>query len=204
MRRDRTKSGVASPRQARIASSDAAGVEAEAASAGRGAALLPADLIRDDEIILLIIRPSVLYIPLSCITSLVFIAFLACLLAYLARWQDWIPWRDTQAFGLGVAAGFGRLGWQAIDWYSHVYVLTDQRVIRRMGVLRVAVFQTRLRQIQHTSVFRRVRERVFGLGTIGFATSGSDVFEAFWLMVRRPFAVHRTVVDAIERYGRGR
>jgi hypothetical protein len=69
-----------------------------------------------------------------------------------------------------------------------------------MGVLRVAVFQTQLKNIQHTSVFTRVRERLFGLGTIGFATSGSDVFEAFWLMIRQPFAVHRTVVEAIERY----
>ena len=73
-----------------------------------------------------------------------------------------------------------------------------------MGVLRVAVFQTDLRNIQHTSVFRRVRERVCGLGTIGFATAGSDVFEAFWEMVRRPFAVHKTVIEAIERYGRPR
>ena len=74
----------------------------------------------------------------------------------------------------------------------------------RVGVLRVSVFQTDLRKIQHTSVFTRVRERVFGLGTIGFATAGSDVFEAFWVMVAQPFAVHKIVVETIQKYGRTR
>ncbi len=73
---------------------------------------------------------------------------------------------------------------------------------RRMGVLRVSVFEAPLRNIQHTSVFRLLRERLFGLGSIGFATAGSDVFDAFWVTVRQPFGVHRTVVEAIRRYGR--
>jgi hypothetical protein len=178
--------------------SDVPGVEA--LSPARAAALLPKGLIQDDEIILLLIRPSLLFIGLSCITSLVVIACIAFFLAYLARWQPSVGWSDTQAFGLGVGLAALRLSWQALEWYCQVYVLTDRRVIRRMGVLRVAIFETQLKNIQHTSVFTRVRERLFGLGTIGFATSGSDVFEAFWLMIRQPFAVHRTVVEAMRRY----
>ena len=42
----------------------------------------------------------------------------------------------------------------------------------------------------------------FASGTIGFATSGSDVFDALWVMIRQPFAVHKTVVEAIQRYGK--
>jgi hypothetical protein len=178
--------------------SDAPGVEV--LPAPRAAALLPADLLRDDEIIILLIRPSLLFIPLSCLTSLVVIACIALFLAYLARWRPSVGWSDTYAFALGIGLATLRLSWQALEWYCQVYVLTDRRVIRRMGVLRVAVFQTQLKNIQHTSVFTRVRERLFGLGTIGFATSGSDVFEAFWLMIRQPFAVHRTIIEAMERY----
>jgi hypothetical protein len=176
----------------------------EALGPERAEALLPAGLLHDDEIILLLLRPSLLYVPLSCATSLVFIAFVSVSLAYLgphvARLQLWIGWTDVQAFGLGLAVAILRLGWQSLEWYSRVYLLTDRRIIRRMGVLRVAVFQTELRNIQHTSVFSRVRERVFGLGSIGFATAGSDVFEAFWVMIRRPFAVQKIVVEAIQRY----
>ena len=103
---------------------------------------------------------------------------------------------------LGVGLAVIRLSWQTLDWYNRIFVLTDQRVLRRMGVLRVSVFQAKLKDIQHTGVFMRLRERACGLGTIGFATSGSDVFDALWIMVRQPFAVHKTVVEAIKRYGK--
>ena len=97
---------------------------------------------------------------------------------------------------------FVRLCWQALDWWNRLYILTDRRVVRRMGVLRIYVFETPLRHVQHTSVFASIRERLFALGTIGFATAGSDTYEAFWVMVAKPFDVHRVVVEAIERYGR--
>lgn len=163
----------------------------------RAETLLPEGLIRDDEVVILLLRPSPLYIPLSSLGSLTFIAVITLALAYVARW---VGWADTQAFALGAAMAALRLGWQSLEWWSRIYVLTDRRIIRRMGVVRVAVFETQLKQIQHTSIFVQLRERIFGLGSIGFATAGSDVFEAFWVMIRQPFAVHRVVVEAIERY----
>ncbi len=180
---------------------------ADALSPVRAASLLPDGLLADDEVVILVLRPSLLFIPLASATSLALIGLVAFLLAYLAphvaRWAPWLAWRDTQVFAVAIVLVIGRLLWQGLEWYGRVYVLTDRRVIRRVGVLRVAVFQTHLRNVQHTSVFTRLRERLFGLGTIGFATAGSDVFEALWEMIRRPFAVHRTVVEAMQRYGGG-
>jgi uncharacterized membrane protein YdbT with pleckstrin-like domain len=168
-------------------------------AAERAAGLLPADLIDDDEIVILLMRPSVLYVPLSCVGSLATIAVVTFALAYMSN-LPWVGWGDAQAFALGFGLAALRLGWQILEWFSRVYVLTDRRIIRRMGVVRVAVFQTPLKNIQHTSVFRRLRERLFSLGTIGFATAGSDVYEAFWVMVPQPFAVHKVVNEAIKRY----
>jgi hypothetical protein len=190
------KTPARTPRQRVLQSS-----EVGALSPDRAAALLPESLIQDDEVIILLLRPSLLYIPLACANTLLVVALLTFLAAYVSRWQSWVPWSDTSAFVAGIALGAIRLGWQALEWWSRIYVLTDRRLIRRLGVLRVSIFQTQLNAIQHTSVFSRVRERLFGLGTIGFATAGSDVFEAFWVMLRRPFAVHKVVVEAIERYG---
>jgi membrane protein YdbS with pleckstrin-like domain len=181
--------------------SEAPGVEA--IEPRRAVALLPADLLHDDEVIILLLRPSILFVPLSCMTSLAFIALIAFFLAYLARWQPWIGWTDTQAFALGIGLAALRLAWQVAEWLTRIYVLTDRRIVTRVGVLRVSVFQCELRRIQHTSVVTRVRERVFGVGSIGFATAGSDVFETFWVTLRQPFAVHKIVVQAIKRYGRG-
>ncbi len=160
-------------------------------------------LVRDDEIIILMIRPSILFVLLPTIGMLLAILAITMALAFLAaKFPQVVGWSETSAFALGVILIVLRLGWQFLDWATRVYVLTDRRVIRRMGVLRVSVFEASLSNIQHTSVFVRFRERVFGLGSIGFATSGSDVFDAFWVMVRNPFVVHATVVRAIERYGR--
>jgi len=177
--------------------SDATGLPLQPAAAFD----VPADLVRDDEIVILLLRPSILYIILSSIGSLMFILIITLALMWMTR-LAWVTWTDVAAAGLGFGLAAIRLGWQALEWWSRVYVLTDRRIIRRMGVLRVSVFECQLKNIQHTSVFMLVRERLFNLGSIGFSTAGSDTFEAFWVMIRRPFEVHRIVVQAIERYGR--
>jgi membrane protein YdbS with pleckstrin-like domain len=171
-------------------------------TAERLEAALPAELIEDDEVVLLMLRPSLMFVPLASLGALTVIAVVALVLALLAIRISWIPWSETAAYALGVVVAASRLLWQFLDWSCRIYVLTDRRIIRRMGVLRVSVFEAPLRNIQHTSVFRLLRERLLGLGSIGFATAGSDVFDAFWVMVRQPFGVHRTVVEAIRRYGR--
>lgn len=166
--------------------------------------LLPADLIHDDEVVILLLRPHPFYILLSSLAGLAVIAILTMILAYTANTISWVTWNDSQAFALGGILAMARLCWQTLEWYSRVYVLTDKRLIRKMGVLRIAIFETPLSKIQHTSVFQSVRERLCLLGTIGFATAGSDVYEAFWVMLAKPFAVHKIVVETMNRYGRKR
>ena len=39
------------------------------------------------------------------------------------------------------------------------------------------------------------------MATAPVATAGSDVFDAFWVMIRQPYAVHKVVVETIQRYG---
>jgi hypothetical protein len=180
---------------------------ADAGAVSASSAISPAvrSLVQDDEVILLLLKPSLLYIPLSCAGSLMTILIITLSLMWLSRVGGssvpWIGWTEREAVALGGLLALIRLGWQALEWWSRVYVLTDRRVIRRLGVLRVAVFETQLRNIQHTAVFARLRERVCGLGSIGFATAGSDTFEAFWVMIRQPYAVHKIVVEAIRRHG---
>lgn len=176
-----------------------------AVPADRAAAELTKDLVHDDEVIILLLRPSLWFVFLSSLGGLLFIALVTFALAYMAKFMHQLPgigWSDAQAFALGLSLAALRLGWQFLEWMSRVYVLTDRRVVSRTGVLRVVVFQTQLKNIQHTSVFAGVRERAFGLGNIGFATAGSDTFEAFWTMIRQPFAIHKIVVETIERYRR--
>lgn len=159
--------------------------------------VMPADFIRDgSEIVILLLKPSPLYIILSCIGHIAFIVGLSALLFALRLMNE------SNAVVFGAMLIVVRLTWQYLDWLGQVYVLTDRRVVRRMGVLRTYVFEAPLGKIQHTYLFQSIRERAFGLGTIAFATAGTSAPEAYWLMVHRPTAVHRRVVAAINRYGR--
>jgi len=78
--------------------------------------------------------------------------------------------------------------------------LTDRRVVRIKGVIRIYVFEASLKQIQHTNVYMSLHERIFGLGTLAFTTAGTAGVEASWLMVPRPMEVHRKVVQTLQRY----
>lgn len=178
--------------------------DAEAIPPDRLVEAIPKDLVRDDEVIILALRPSPLFIVLTPATGVMSLLIVMLLMALLAATTVWIPWTEEQAYVLGATLIGCRFGWQTLEWFNRLYILTDRRIITRSGVLRISVFETRLKSIQHTTVYRRVRERVFNLGSIGFATSGSDVFDTFWVMVRQPFNVHRTIVEAIQRYGNHR
>ncbi|MFO0828025.1 MAG: PH domain-containing protein [Phycisphaerales bacterium] len=161
-----------------------------------------AHLLQPGETVILMLKPSILFVPLASMSSLLGIAVLAFLAAWLSRRFMWVPWSDSQAIALGVFMGAVRLGWQFLEWASRMYVLTDRRVIRRKGVIRVSVFECRLEQLQQTAVFQSLRERLFFLGTVCFATAGAASFVALWEYVAHPLDVQRTVAEAVERYGR--
>ncbi|MBL1217667.1 MAG: PH domain-containing protein [Planctomycetes bacterium] len=177
-------------------------IAAAAAEAARSAN----KMFDGDEVIVLQIRPGIAYIVISCLGSLFGIAFLVVLLAYLTRipilTRSFVTWSEVDAIVFGILLVTVRLGWQAMDWWCRLYVLTDRRIVSMSGILRRAFYQAPLRNIQHLAVVRNVPERLTALGSIAFATAGSDRYDTIWLSVAKSFEVHRTVVKTIERYGR--
>jgi uncharacterized membrane protein YdbT with pleckstrin-like domain len=165
----------------------------------RAASFLPAELLQGGEIIILLLKPSPWYILLAALGSLASIIILILAALYLdAAFNLGASSRDLVLLGVGLV--IVRLFWQFLEWMSRTYVLTDRRVIRIKGFLRVQVFEASLKQIQHTYAFYSLRERLFRLGTLGFATAGTDTIEALWEMIARPRHVHRAITDAIHRY----
>lgn len=158
-------------------------------------------VLHPDEIIILLIRPSPLYIVLSSFGTLVAAAIGALVLAYAGQFS-WSPWSDVHAAAFGIGLAVMRLAWAWLDWINHAYVLTDRRVIARRGVLRTMLAEAPLARIQNTIVVQSMRERLCFLGTLGFATAGRGTFDAFWESIATPFDVHRKVLEAIERYRR--
>ena len=159
-------------------------------------------MLGDGETVLAVYRPSLFFVVLWPLGSLFFIVGLVFALAWASQFS-WVSWSESQAFGLGLVFFGVRLGWQFLDWANRLYVLTDRRVIRRRGVFQVDIFEARLSRIQQTAVLQLVRERLFGLGSVAFATAGTSTLDALWEAVQDPLAVQKSVTDAVERYGKG-
>lgn len=169
----------------------------------RAATMLPAQLLQPGEIIVLLIKPSPLYILLAPLKTLTVLFLLTVVLVFTNEYlYSYTGVSNREWVLMGVVLISLRLAWQFVEWLSRVYVLTDQRVIRVRGVLRVSVFECRLAQIQQTDLSFNIRERLFGLGTIGFATAGTAFTEAYWTMIANPLDIHQQVVAAIKRYRR--
>lgn len=167
--------------------------------APNAAALLPQELLQPGELIILLLKPSLLYVLLAPLKTLVLIALITAGAAHMATYPALRLDRDDVIL-LGVGLAMMRIFWQFLEWLSRVYVLTDRRIIRVKGVLRVQVFEAALKQVTHTECHFSLRERLFGLGTISFATAGTAIVEAYWLMLPRPLEVHQTILQTMNRY----
>ena len=176
--------------------------EAGDATLDQASAMLPAQLLQPGELIILLLKPSpwfILLIPARFIA----ITLLSALLVVLLNRRGIDIGIDQHNLIIAALAIVGlRLFWQLLDWLSHVYVLTDQRVIRVRGVLNVQVFECPLSKIQQTDLILPLSQRLFWLGTIAFATAGTAAHEAYWLMVAKPLEVHQKVVETLRRYRR--
>jgi len=161
--------------------------------------MLPPELLQTGETIILLLKPSPWFIVLSCLGWLAGVGVMTVAALEIQN-RAALDLSRREIVVLGVAVAAARLLWQFLEWLSRTYVLTDRRVIRVQGVLRVNVFECPLHRIQHTSLIFSLRERLFTLGTLGFATAGTGITEAAWQMISRPLEHHQTVVKTINRH----
>src|SRR5690606_19050339 len=108
-------------------------------------------------------KPSPWYILLSSLEALVVIGVVSAVMIWARHFFDLQAYRDDGMFALSMGLAGARIAWQTLDWLCRLYVLTDRRIVSVEGVLRVTVFQTELRKLQHTNVLFSIRERLFGL-----------------------------------------
>lgn len=146
-------------------------------------------LIPEGERVVLSIRPDPASIVLRPIWMLAALAALGAVVAWTAdRWPDWTLGRPSpgRVWAWVLVAAAACIAWQAVDRAARLYVLTDRRILRVRGVFRRSVVDCPLDRIQHITLTRLFRERLTGLGTLGFATAGTDGVEAHWVMIAKP------------------
>jgi hypothetical protein len=158
--------------------------------------MVPAKLLEDGEIVLLAVKPSAWFVLLVSWRVLV-AAGLAGLGVVLLE-EIFNRGGFQQPVGLiCVAAGCLRVIFACFQWAGSLYILTNRRIMRIRGVLRMDVFATRLKQISEVSLTAGVLEGALRAGTLRLSLSGSDVPHGDWIHVARPQEVHEIVNDAV-------
>ena len=162
------------------------------------AILLTGHVLRDGEVVQMILKPSVWFIPL---TSLVFAAAMAmCAMAA----KLWLPphaaWYYVEAAIFLIA---GRLMWATIQWVNRLYILTDQRVVRLSGAFNVEIFDCPLRRISQTRVIINFRERILRLGSIEIQPADDRKSPGLWQTISHPREVEQIIREAMRKAQNG-
>jgi uncharacterized membrane protein YdbT with pleckstrin-like domain len=174
-----------------------------------GGASLPADLVgtvvpeqilQEDEIVILLLKPSILYIFYTAVPFMLGALLLGILLVQMAVWSPNVFFTAGTISLLTVLACVGRLIWSLLVWTSHTYMLTNRRIVTIKGVLSVHMFQANLRKIQKTDLYRPLALRILGTGTIAFSTAASGgMIDSTWVMIARPLETHDQIAAAINK-----
>ncbi|MEM9294920.1 MAG: PH domain-containing protein [Planctomycetota bacterium] len=172
---------------------------------------MPPDLLQDGEVVLLMLKPSPWFVPLGALRPVAGLALVAMLLATLNNAALDLGWLGLGGASLrtglesrdlllaGAGAVVLRWFWQLLEWLSHVYVLTDRRVLRSRGVLGVSTAEVPLPRLQQIELGQTAKEKAVGVGTITLSDGRGG--HADWEMVARPEDVRDAVAQARRRYG---
>jgi hypothetical protein len=158
------------------------------------AVLLAGHVLRDGEVVQLILKPSLWFVPF---VAAKFAAAMAILGIAATLWlPDKVAWYYVEA-AIFVAAG--RLMWASLQWINRLYVLTDHRVLRLSGVLTIDIFDCPLRKVATTRVVYSVRERLLRLGSVEIQPADDQRPSGLWQTVAKPRHVHEVVAAAVAK-----
>jgi hypothetical protein len=169
-------------------------------SEGGAAAVMAGHVLRDGELILLMLRPSKWFILLS---GLRFLAIVLLLMALSVIFDDKLHGPRRQYIEAGLLLIAGRLTWAVLQWMGRLYILTDLRIIRLAGVFNVEVFDCPLRRVARTLLEISFAERICRIGTIAIIPQDEELPIGHWQMVAHPRKVHEQISATISKAKQG-
>ncbi|MGA2584422.1 MAG: PH domain-containing protein [Tepidisphaeraceae bacterium] len=172
----------------------AAAPQPGAARATSLATLLANHVLRDGELVLLVIKPSLWFIPFN---SAVFSAITIICAASLAMLNHRM--HDRFYIELAFLVIAGRLIWVTLQWLNRLYILTDLRVLRFSGVFVVDMFDCPLRKVVRTRIVSPPRERFVRVGSIEIIPRDETMPTAVWQTIAKPYEILEQLRAAIKR-----
>jgi len=159
-------------------------------------ALFTGHILRDGEIVLLILKPSLWFILLQSARFSMIVGVFALGAALL---NGHVEYRDRFYFEIALVVITIRLMWTVLQWQGRLYVLTDQRIIRLAGVFSTDVFDCMLRKVATVRFTATPPERTLGIGSLEIYPMDEMRPAGLWQTIARPRQVHASVIAAINR-----
>lgn len=163
-------------------------------------ALMAGQVLRDGELVLLLLRPSRWFILLS---GLKFLAIVLILMIASVIFDERLHYQSRQYIEVGIFLMVGRLMWGVLQWMGRLYILTDMRIIRLSGVFNVHFYDCPLRKVARAILERTFKERLCRIGTIVIVPQEEEFAIGYWQMVARPREVQERIVAAVNRAKQG-
>ena len=116
--------------------------------------------------------------------------------ALLAAWTDLPSW----ASALPLLVMFGGIGWAIaiyLDWLRLLYVITDEQLYVKHGLISRDVTAIRLERVQNTSYEQTILERFLSFGDVRVFTAGTDTEDVTFRSVPNPERVKRTLAHLL-------
>lgn len=172
-----------------------AGVESAAVTASTSAAAGLA--LGGDEIIQLTAKPSPWFIALVSSNWIISLAVLggALAIAVGGRWT----WQSVALLQVLACVGVLRVGIATAQWASKLYVLTNRRVLRFRGVLKVDVAECPLSKVSHVGLNVTWYQRPLGLGTITMRPADDDGDLIVWEHLPHAGDVYDRLLRAVRK-----
>ncbi len=154
----------------------------------------PPQLLTDDEELVLDLRPHWWYLtPAGLVLAVTLVIGLAALL------NDWFSVLNA-AVGVMVLAAIGWFGITYMKWTTTNFVVTNERVISRHGIVAKHGIEIPLDRINTVFFSQSLFERMIGAGDLGIESAGEGGRQTF-TDIRRPNLVQNEIyrqVDGLE------
>ncbi|MEZ5165164.1 MAG: PH domain-containing protein [Acidimicrobiales bacterium] len=151
----------------------------------------PRHLLTDDEELVLDLRPHWWYLTPAGV-----LLFLAVVLGVGALINDWWSWIKLP-IGVAVLAALAYFGLRYFMWTTTNFVVTNERVISRTGVIAKRGIEVPLDRINTVFFNQSVFERMIGAGDLAIESAGEGGRQTFG-DIRKPNLVQNEIYRQVE------
>ena len=160
----------------------------------------PRRLLNEGETLVLDLKPHWWFFAREIVSGAVLFVLLVLLWFWSGGTVETVSWWIWAVVALGWAVWLAK---DYLDWQFTYFVVTDDRVIYRTGVLAKRGVEIPLTRVNNINFRQGVVDRIVGAGTLEVESAGQDG-ESRFSHVRHPDAVQQEIYRQMEAHGRKR